>query len=148
MIDVGPAIRAAIIADTNISSRLSTWQGSPTVFTRTPVPEDATFPCIVVPFAAAITNQDALVEQRAVIIRDIMVYGDIAAPGTSEDHTRIVDDIAYDLRNLFHRNRAALVNTPFHVIDIVASGPVTAPVDDDATVGRRVTLTLRIQDGS
>lgn len=148
MIDVGPAIRSAIIADTNISSRISTWQGSPSVFTRTPVPEDATFPCIVVPFAAAITNQDALVEQRAVITRDVMIYGNIAAPGTPEDHTRIVDDIAYDLRNLFHRNRESLGNTPYHVIDIVASGPIPAPVDDDATVGRRVTLTLRIQYGS
>lgn len=148
MTDVGPALRAAVIANAAISSELSQWQGEPAVFTRLPIPEDATFPCVVIPFDASTLDQDALVSRRTVIMRDIMVYGNIAAPGTSDDDTRIVDDIARELRTMFHRNKAALVNTSYHVIDIVVNGPRPAPVDDDKTVGRMVTLTLRIQDGS
>lgn len=148
MTDVGPALRAAVIANAAISSELSQWQGAPAVFTRLPLPEDASFPCVAIPFEASTLDQDALTSQRTVIVRDIMVYGNIAAPGTDEDQTRVVDDIARELRTMFHRNKAALVNTSYHVIDIVVNGPRPAPVDDDKTVGRMVTLTLRIQDGS
>lgn len=148
MTDVSPAIRAAILDNTTITSRLATWQGVSAVLTRLPIPEDVPFPCVVVPFNSVTTDQDALINKRTVIVRDVMVYGNIAAPGTSEDHTRRVDEVAYELRKMFHRNRASLGNAPFHVIDIVVNGPRSAPVDDDKTVGRMVTLTMRIQDGS
>lgn len=148
MTDVAPAIRAAILANSTITTRLASWQGASAVLTRLPIPEDVPFPCVVIPFNSVVTDQDALTKKRTVIIRDVMVYGNIAAPGTTEDHTRRVDAIAYELRKLFHRNRAALGNTPYRVIDIVVNGPRPAPVDDDKTVGRMVTLTLRIQDGS
>lgn len=148
MTDVGPAIRAAILANTTISSKLSQWQGSSAVFTRLPIPEDASFPCVVIPFDSVNTNQDFLKTRIDVTLRDILVYGNIAAPGSPEDHTRTVDDISRELRSMFHRNRSALANAPYHVIDIVVNGPRPAPVDDDKTVGRMVTLTLRIQNGS
>lgn len=148
MTDIAPAIRQALIENTCISSLLSNYGGSSAILTRRPTPENISYPCIVIPFVAAVTNQDFLVERIDVIIQDIMVYGRVASPGTSNDHTRLVDGIAYELRQMFHRNRTVLGNTPYHVIDIVASGPTTAPVDDDKTVGRRVTLTLRIQHGS
>ena len=148
MTDLAPALRAAILANAYITSRLATWQGTPAVLTRQPVPEDVSFPCVVLPFNSVTMDQDALIDKRTVIVRDVMAYGNIAAPGTTEDQTRQVDEVAYELRRLFHRNRAILGNTPYHVIDIVANGPRPAPVDDDKTVGRMVTLTLRIQDGS
>lgn len=148
MTDVSPAIRAAILDNTTITSRLATWQGSAAVLTRLPIPEDVPFPCVVIPFNSVTTDQDFLTSDLTVIIRDVMVYGNIAAPGTPEDHTRRVDEIAYELRRLFHRNRTSLGNQPYHVVDIVVNGPRPAPVDDDKTVGRMVTLTLRIQNGS
>lgn len=148
MIDVGPSIRSAILSNSYITSRLSTWQGSPAVLTRLPVPEGVDFPCIAIPFNAATMDQDFLDSEMTVIVRDVMVYGNIAAPGTSEDHTRKVDEIANSLRDLFHRKKRALGNTSFHVVDIVVSGPRPAPVDDDKTTGRMVTLTMRIQNGS
>lgn len=141
-------MRAAILANPYITSRLAEWQGSSAVLTRTPVPEDVSFPCVVIPFNSVTTDQDGLTDQRTVIVRDIMVYGDIAAPGSPMDHVRTVDEIAYELRKMFHRNKASLVNTPFHVIDIVVNGPRPAPVDDDKTTGRMVTLNMRIQNGS
>lgn len=142
MTDVAPALRAAILANSYIMSRVTG------VITRVPVPENATFPLVVIPFNSVTTDQDALVERRTVIMRDIMVYGNIAAAGTDEDHTRRVDEVAFELRRMFHRNKRALSNTPYHVIDIVVSGPRPAPVDDNKTTGRMVTLTLRIEDGS
>lgn len=143
-----PAIRSAILNNPYIASRLSSWQGSPAVLTRLPVPEGVKFPCVVIPFNSATLNQDFIASDLTVVIRDVMVYGDIAAPGTPEDHTRVVDEIASELRRMFHRKKGALGNTAFHVVDIVVNGPNPAPVDDDETTGRMVTLTLRIQNGS
>lgn len=148
MTDTTVALRAAILNDPDIAPKLATWQGSPAIFTRLPIPEDAPFPCVVIPFEAATLDQDFLTSDLTVQVRDIMVYGNIASPGTDEDQTRTVDSIARALRKLFHRNRAALGNTAFHVVDIVVNGPRPAPVDDDKTVGRMVTLNMRIQNGS
>lgn len=142
MTDVAPALRAAILGNSYIMSRVTS------VITRLPVPDGTVFPCVVIPFNSVTTDQDALVNKRTVIMRDIMVYGNIAAAGTSEDHTRRVDEVAFELRKLFHRNKRALVNTSYHVIDIVVEGPRPAPVSDNKTTGRMVTLTLRIEDGS
>lgn len=146
--DLSSALRNAIIANTSIATKLSAWQGSPAVFTRQPIPEDATFPCVVIPYVVSTTDQDFITSDLAVMVYDIMVYGNIAAPGTDNDDTRTVDAIGFTLRDMFHRKRIALGNTPYHVVDIVVNGPNRAPVDDDKTVGRMVTLTLRVQNGS
>lgn len=146
--DLSSALRNAIIANTSIASKLSTWQGSPAVFTRQPIPEDATFPCVVIPYVVSTTDQDFLTSDLTVMVYDIMVYGNIAAPGTLNDDTRTVDAIGFALRDMFHRKRRALGNTSYRVVDIVVNGPNRAPVDDDKTVGRMVTLTLRVQNGS
>lgn len=147
-VNLAPYLRSAILGNTAITTKLTNWQGSPAVFTRQPIPEDAQFPCVVIPFDAVNTNIDALKSRRNYIVRDVMVYGNVAAPGSPDDDTRTVESIAYELHALFHRNRASLGNTPFHVIDIVVSGPRSAPVDDEKTVGRMITLTVRIQNGS
>lgn len=148
MTDTTVSLRSAILNNADISPRLATWQGSPAVFTRLPIPEDATFPCVTIPFEAATLDQDFINSDLTVLVRDIMVYGNVTSPGAPDDDTRRVDEIARELRKMFHRNRAALGNTPYHVVDIVVNGPRPAPVDDDKTVGRMVTLTLRIQNGS
>lgn len=147
MIDVAPALRAAILGNNYIMSRVTS------VITRLPVPDGTVYPCIVIPFNSVVTDQDGLTNKRTVITRDIMVYGNIAAAGTTEDQTRRVDEVAFELRKLFHRNKRALVNTSYHVIDIRAYGPVVAPTETYASsqpsiTGRMVTLTLRIEDGS
>lgn len=151
MTNVGPYIRAAILANSSIASELSTWQGSPAVFTRSPVPDDAEYPMVVTPADVAVTDQDAIRNLRTVVVRDIFVYGNLGAPGSTEDHTRIVEDAAYEIRRMFHRKSSSLGNTPFHVIDIKASGPQIAPTEMYASsepniIGRVVTLTLRIEE--
>lgn len=142
MTDVAPAIRSAILNDVYINSRVTA------VYTRLPVPEGATHPCVVIPFNSVTTNQDALINKRTVIIRDVMVYGNVGAPGSADDQTRVVDEVAFALRRLFHRSPDILGNQSYHVIDIVVNGPQPAPTDDDKKTGRMVNLTLRIQDDS
>lgn len=142
-IDLGPAIREALIDEVPISSELATYEGAPAVFTRRPVPADAEYPMVVVN-EIAVGDEDGLKSDRPLCMYDVAFYGLNAAPGSPEDQLRIVQAIAILARKLFHRQRWALQVGGFHVIDIRASGPVPAPVDDDKEVGRVVSLTVRL----
>lgn len=144
-LDLGPAIREALINETEISAHLSTYEGAPAVFTRRPVPSEATLPLIIVNDPVAITDEDGLTSDRPVWgPGDIAFYGRKAAPGTDEDQTRLIQQLSLRARLLFHRQKWALRVGGFHVIDIRASGPVPAPVDDDKTIGRIVSLIVRL----
>jgi hypothetical protein len=145
MTDLKPAIRAAILAQPDITNYLSQWNNEPAVFTRRPVPTDAQFPMIVVSPNIAYGNEDALNKERGVITLDIIAYGRVAAPGTPEDHTRGVEAIGELLREVFHRQRWSLGNTPYHVISINVTGPFVAPTDSESVVARATTLIVRIE---
>lgn len=137
--DLAAPIRAAIMAEAAITNLLPTYKGSKPVFTRRPPPEDAPYPMILISPDITLGNEDGLVSMRPVIMRDIMVYGD------QPDHYRDVEAMAYDLRELFHRQRSALTVSGYHVIDIRASGPITGAVDEPSHLSRIVTLTVRVQ---
>lgn len=143
-LDLGPAFREALIAAVPISSVLSVHDEEPAVFTRRPVPDTAQFPLIIVNDPASLGDADGLTSDRPVWSGDIAIYGQKGAPGTPEDQTRIVQQAALRVRTLFHRKKWALSVGGFHVIDIRATGPVPAPVDDDKTIGRIVSLIVRL----
>lgn len=147
-LDLAPALRDALIDATDISSQLSEWRGEPAVFTRRPVPADAVFPFCIVNPDSFITDQDGLTSPRPVVGRDIAFYGRKGPPGDASDQTRIVEAMAYLARDLFHREKFSVQPTGFSVIDVVATGPVPAPVDDEATIGRLVSLTIRLRRNS
>lgn len=144
-LDLGPAFREAILGESAIADELATFNGEPAFFTRRPVPEEADYPMGLVNPPAAITDEDGLRSDRPVWMGDVLFYGLKGAPGSAEDQTRTVDRLGYRVRNLFHRNRFALSVGGFHVIDIRASGPVPAPVDDDKEIGRAVSLIVRLR---
>jgi hypothetical protein len=144
-LDLGPAIRSALIDETEISSHLALCEGEPGVFTRRPVPAEAEYPMVIVNDPAALGDEDGVNSDRPVWMGDVAFYGRVAAPGSPEDQTRIVQQIALRARLLFHRQRFALQVEGFHVIDIRASGPVPGPVDDDKEVGRVVSLIIRLR---
>ena len=139
--NLSEAIRAALIGETAITSRLATYAEAPAVFTRRPAPSEADYPLIMVSPDITITDEDGVNDQRPVIIRDIAVYGrnDTAA------RYRNVEVVGYAIRDLFHRQRH-VIDAPddWNVIDVRAQGPRPAPVDDDTTVGRLVELTVRL----
>jgi hypothetical protein len=143
--DITKDVRAAILAEPEITNVLSQWQGEPAVFTRRPLPEDATYPLIVIPFDVAHGDFDGLKARREVITKDVFIFGRVAAPGTPEDHTRRVDGIARLLREVFHRQPRVLANPDYHVVSINVTGPIAAPTDTDSIVGRVVTLVVRTE---
>lgn len=139
-LDFAPAIYAAITGDATITGLLSEYNTNPAVFTRRPIPADASYPYIVINPDAAINDFDALNSDRPMIIRDIAVYGQ------QPDDYRVVEQVGYLLRELFHRNRFSLTNADYNIVQITATGPSVAPVDDDHTVGRMVSLNIMTEN--
>lgn len=138
--NVSEPIRSAIIANGTITSLLTAYAGSFPVFTRRPVPADAPYPMIIISDDVSIGDEDGINDYRLVVVRDVAVYG------LNEPHTnyRNVETIGYELRNMFHRIKDAIIVSGYGVIDIIASGPRSAPADSDNEVGRLVTLTIRL----
>lgn len=138
--DLAPAIYAALTGNSDILDALATYQGAAAVFTRRPLPADASYPLIVSSGDVALGDQDMITTEIPVIMRDVSVFGLNDTPA----HYRAVESIARDVRALFHRQRSSLLVDGFDVIDILASGPIIGPTDDDMTVHRLVTLTVRL----
>lgn len=138
-LDLAAPLRAALLAASGISSRLATYSGEPAIFTRRPLPADATYPLIMINPAAGIGDQDYLNNPMPIVMRDVAVYGN--QPG---DY-RAVESMAYDMRELFHRNRWAITPDGYDVVQIVANGPHIGATDDQTTVGRVVGLTIQLR---
>ena len=143
-LDLLPALRDAVIAAPNVTVELATWRNEPAVFTRRPVPEDASDPMVIINPPSAVAFADGLSADRPVVRHDIVVYGAKAAPGSPGDQTRVVERIAFAIRDHLHRNRFSVQADGFHVVDVRAGGPIAAPVDDDQTVGRVVSVSVSL----
>lgn len=141
-LNLAAPIIAAISAESSIVALLGTYNNAPSIHTRRPVPADAEFPLIAISPDITITDEDGVNDDRPVVRRDVAVYGDAIG------HYRIVEDVGYMLRTMFHRQRDALTVTGYDVVDIRASGPMIAPASDDTMVGRLVTLTIRLASSS
>jgi hypothetical protein len=76
---------------------------------------------------------------------DLAVYGRKGKPGTAQDQTRVVERLGFRLRTHFHRQKFSVQPEGFSVIDVRAGGPVPAPTDDDQTIGRLVSLIVRLR---
>lgn len=138
--DLSAPIRTAIIGESSITSLLTAYKSSWPVFTRRPAPNDATLPIILISPDIAVTDEDGVSDFRPIIVRDISVYG----RNDEADQYRAVEQIGYALRNLFHRQRSALTVSGWTVMQIIAAGPMPAPVDDEQSVGRLVELTVHL----
>lgn len=138
-LDIAPPLRTAIMAATAISSKLALYAGEPGIFTRRPLPGDAIYPLILINPAAAIGDQDYLNNQLPIVFRDVAVYGN------QPDDYRLIEEIAYAIRDLFHRNKWAITPDGYDVIQIVAKGPIPGATDDQTTVGRVVGLTVQLR---
>lgn len=158
---LGP-IRLAIIGDDalaegvpDVHRGLAVWKNQPACFTRRPIPREVEYPHAIINPPIDIGDQDTLSAAvdgagnkgsgfREVQTYRIGFYGKKADPGTAADQTRDVEALAHRAHELFHRNKWAVQGEGFRIIDSVASGPIAGPTDDDETVGRIVTLRLRL----
>lgn len=137
--NMGPALLAALSGNGQITEHLGRFKKKPSIHTRRPAPEGAEYPMILIAEDAAIGNQDSLTGKRPIIVRDVGIYGQ------QDAHFREVETLGYLVRAMFHRNRFSIAPEGYRVIDIVASGPIRAPVSDDKLCGKIVTLTIRVQ---
>jgi hypothetical protein len=138
----GP-IRTAILAISDVTGRLATWEGEPAIFTRRPVPADAVTPYLVIsPDVSISYPEDALISKRPFVRRDVTAYG---LQGDVPEY-RAVEELGYLLKGFFHQNRFAIDVPSFHVVDLMAAGPMAAPVDDEKLVARVVPLSIRLED--
>jgi hypothetical protein len=132
-------LRTAIVGNAGITALLSTYGGAPAVFSRQPVPGDATYPLIVIGPNSAAENEDGLNDFRPINIKEILCY----ALNDTAAHSRVADDIAFRIRDLFHRQRNAITVVGWSVIDIRAQGP-EMQFTDDQTTGRVVSLNIHL----
>ena len=103
-VDLSVPLRDAIIASTDIVIRLATFLDGYAVFTRRPVPGNAEYPMIIVSSDIALGEEDGIHDPRPIIVRDISIYGRNDTPA----HYRVVDELGYLVRGLFHRQRTAI----------------------------------------
>lgn len=138
--ELAAPIRAALVAEADITGELAAYKGSYPIFTRRPAPADAPYPMILVSSDITATDVDGIADYRPVQVRDIAVYG----KNDTAEHYRQVEDIARAVRELFHRQSDAIAVSGWGVTQITASGPRPAPTDDEQTVGRVVELTVQL----
>lgn len=138
-IDMGPSLRAALMAAPEITGMLDQWKGEPAIHTRRPVPANSPARFIIVNPDAAIGNADGLKSRRPIVQRDICAYG--AQPKDYRD----IEAIGYAMQALFHHAPGVIIMDGFHCIDIVVAGPTPAPTDDQSQIARMVNLTVWLQ---
>lgn len=141
-VDLAAPTLAALRAATSVTSELQAYAGSYPIFTRVPVPDDAPDRVVVISPTMHAGEEDGINDQRPVLSNTIATY-DVNDPQSSANY-RAVERIAFAVQQLFHRNRTAITVSGWSVVDITARGPAIAPVDDEQTVGRMVTVTYRL----
>lgn len=129
---------AAIVALLGLQS-----DSSPSVLTNRPVPPDAAYPLILTADDVTRDDQDLINSPIQVIVRDISIFGQNTTT-SGVNQTRLVQTIALMVRDLFHRQRGSISVPGWNVLDIIARGPITGPTDDDQSVHRLITLTIRL----
>ncbi len=134
-----PDIRSALLGLASVQNALAQWEGSPTVFTRRPVPGDALYPMILVQMVSG-TDVDGLTARRPVQTYDVIVYG------RQKEDLRAVEEVSFSVRNFFQRNRFAIALDDCSVVLITCSGPRIAPSSDESLVARMVTLTITLKE--
>ena len=137
-LDLAPALYAAVASNVGVASQLGIYNGEPAIFTRRPIPEASTYPLVAISPDVTIGDEDGTNYDSPTVVRDVTVYG------LGEVQYRAVETLAYLLRTQFHRQRDSITVTGWNVVSIIASGPRSAPTDDDQTIGRVITLTIKL----
>lgn len=138
--DLIVSIREVVVADSTLVALLSSYQGSPAVFTRTPVSgaDDTIYPCVTISRNLGRINQDGVNDFRPVLVYELASNGRNDVPASEY---RKITEIAYRLRELFHRQRNIELDD-WGVVDQIVSGP--ADQSSEKIARKVVTLTVRL----
>jgi hypothetical protein len=143
---VVPALYNTLVGDSNLTARLSTYNGSPAIFSNQKVPSDASVPYVVISPPVADVNFDTLKELGRDVIHDVWVV--FAETGSVSD----LDDAAERVRTLLHKT--PLTVSGHQHVQTYASGPTPAPIeggrsgfqiDEVDEVGRRITVRVLLR---
>ena len=145
-LDLAAPLRTAILASATLTDPLSAYENEPAVFTRRPIPGDATYPLIWISPNAAAGAQNFLNSRKPTVIRDIGVSGEQGAPGHPDDQYRTVEKLAFELWDYFDDKKDVITVPGFNVIRLTAAAPIVGPTDDDRHLTRIVSLTIRLSE--
>jgi hypothetical protein len=135
-----------LAGDPNLTARLSTYNGSPAVFSNQKVPADASAPYVVISPSVTDNSFDALKEFGRDIVHDIWIV--FPEKGSVSD----LDSAAERVRTLLHKT--SLTVSGFQHVQSFASGPTVAPIeggrsgfqqDEVDEVGRLVTVRVLLR---
>lgn len=135
------AIFARLMGAGGISTRLADYEGTSAIFNDR-APDAFQFDAgAAVVIAAPTDDADASTFSESIraVTQEVRIY----AKDTGS--TAEIDQLARDIRDLFHLQASALAVTGGTVKIATATGPVAAPTTDPALIGRRVTVRLELQ---
>ena len=138
MINLAVSIRSFLLTDSALTSLLPNFKGSPAIFTRRPLPDDAPpFVCIVSPLISGF-DSDYLRRFQRELTYDVSFYG----PNATAADYRKVEDASFICVQKMHRLNTRNFSMPqgWQLVRAKAYGPIAAAVDDDKTVGRLVSV--------
>lgn len=82
---------------------------------------------------------ETFTEAGRIISQDVRLYA------RHTGSTAEIDQLARDVRDLFHQQPEALAAADATFITAIATGPVASPTTDPSLVGRRITLRFELQ---
>lgn len=139
-LDLAAPLRAAIADDESIAPQLALYAGAPAIFTRRPVPADAIYPFVLINPTAVLSDQDWYDTELPIVVRDVAIYGK-----QEGDQYRIVEQLGFAVRQLFHRRKWAVTVPGYDVIRLRANGPISGATEDQQIIARVVSLTIELR---
>lgn len=131
-----PGIYDKLAGDATLTGLLSTYKGSPAVFTTDPAPGDATKPYIVTAGEVSQAPFDTKTTRGRDAIRDVRCYAEASGSAV------VIEAIVERVRALLHRQAIVIDGYTWLISDV--TGPIVA--DERDTYGRIVSLRLRAQE--
>ena len=143
--DLTPNIRSFLLADATFVGYLATYLNSKALFTRRPVPTDATYPMGIVSPLVTYREADFVNgKKKFTITHDVMLFD----TNDSSTNYRNIQAAADRVRKIMHRlDRTAFVMPAgYQLIMCRADEPIPGATDDLIKVSRIVQLTFDITE--
>ena len=131
-----PGLYDVLAGDSELTALLTTYKGSPAVFTTHPVPGDAKAPYVVTVGEVVQVPFDTKTSRGRDLIRDVKAY----AP--ADGSPVVVEAIIERVRVLLHRREITIAGFEWVISNV--TGPIT--LDEKDFYGRAVSLGLKAQE--
>lgn len=110
--------------DATLTAMISTYKGSPAIFTIPTIPTDATFPLITANEDFSVLPFDTKNLQGREVTRFVRVFAEASGSRV------LMDDISERVRSLFHRQHLQVQIAGYQIILINVTGPEFLATDE------------------